>query len=97
MFHSCNGFDGLSLLFSLASPSRSNKDKYCLVKGNFLNYLEVGCNLRNCSTETKKKFYNGSVEVDQMIPDNWTLKSCFFIFFSNVACPGPLLNVLVLK
>lgn len=53
VFHSCDGFDGLSL-FSLAAPSRSNKDKYCLVKSSFLNYLEVGCHLRNCSTETKK-------------------------------------------
>lgn len=53
VFHSCDGFDGLSL-FSLAAPSRSNKDKYCLVKSSFLNYLEVGCRLTNCSTETKK-------------------------------------------
>lgn len=93
VFHSCDDFDGLLLLLSLIASSRGNKDKICVVKSSVCKYLKVGCNLRNGSTGSRKKFIK-EVEVDQMMPNNGTLKVDFF--FKGLV-PGPLLNVLVLK
>lgn len=81
VFCGCDDSDGLLLLFSLATPSRCNKGKYCLVKSSSWNCLEAGFKLRNCSTEAKKLIKE--VEVDQkMMPNKWNLKSWF-------PCPPP--------